>query len=158
MPNKVKPIPEKYHSITPNLICRDAVRAIDYYKKVFGATELSRTPGPNGTIMHAELKIGDSTIFVNDPMSKTLVGGPEPGARNPISLHLYVTDVDTVFNRAVTGGARVDMPVQEMFWGDRYGQLTDPFGQQWSVATHTEDVSPEEMTRRQKAMFAKSAG
>jgi PhnB protein len=158
MPNPVKPIPDNYHTLTPNLVCRNGAQAIDFYKTVFGATEIMRMPGPDGKIMHAELKIGDSTFFLNDTMSKAMSAGPEPGASNPMYLHVYVADVDTVFNRAIEGGARVDMPVQDMFWGDRYGKMTDPFGQQWGVATHIEDVAPEEMKRRQDAFFAKAAG
>jgi len=158
MPNKVKPVPEGFHTITPNLVCRNAARAIDYYKTVFGATELMRMPGPNGTIMHAELQIGDSRIFVNDTMNKTPASGPEGGVTNPMYIHLYVPDADVIFNRAVTGGARVDMPLQDMFWGDRYGKITDQFGQQWGIATHKEDVAPDEMKRRQDAFFAKTAG
>jgi PhnB protein len=157
MTNQVKPIPDNRSAITPNLVCRDAARAIDFYKSVFGATELVRMPGPGGKIMHAELKIGDSKFFVNDAMSKIPPPFPEPGATNPMYIHLYVTDVDNVFNRAVTGGARVDLPVQDMFWGDRYGMLTDPFGQQWGVATHKEDLASEEIRRRQDAFFAKAA-
>ena len=158
MPNSVKPIPDNFHSLTPNLVCRNAAQAIDYYKAMFGATELVRMPGPGGKIMHAELQIGDSRFFVNDSMGKSTPTGPEPGASNPMYLHLYVEDVDTIYNRAIKGGARVDMPLQDMFWGDRYGKLTDPFGQQWGIATHKEDVAPEEMKRRQDAFFAKAAG
>jgi PhnB protein len=158
MAKSVKPIPENYHSLTPNLVCNNASGAIDYYKKVFRATETTRMPGPDGSVIHAELKIGDSIIFINDAMNKTLAVVPEPGRSNPMYLHLYVPDVDAVFERAVTSGSRVDMPVQDMFWGDRYGKLTDPFGQQWGIATHVEDVAPEEVGRRQKAFFAKSAG
>jgi len=158
MPNSVKPIPDNFHSLTPNLVCRNAAQAIDYYKAVFGATELVRMPGPGGKIMHAELQIGDSRFFVNDSMGKSIPTGPEPGTSNPMYLHLYVEDVDTIYNRAIKGGARVDMPLQDMFWGDRYGKLTDPFGQQWGIATHKEDVAPEEMKRRQDAFFAKAAG
>ena len=158
MPNPVKPIPDNFHSLTPNLVCRNAAQAIEFYKTVFGATELVRMPGPGGKIMHAELQIGDSRLFVNDSMAKSMPTGPEPGASNPMYLHLYVEDVDTIFNRAIEGGARVDMPLQDMFWGDRYGKLTDPFGQQWGIATHKEDVAPEEMKRRQDAFFAKAAG
>jgi PhnB protein len=158
MPNPVKPIPDCLHSLTPNLVCRNAAQAIDYYKAVFGATEHMRMPGPDGKILHAELQIGDSRFFVNDSMSKVIPTGPEPGASNPMYLHVYVEDVDTIFNRAIEGGARVDMPLQDMFWGDRYGKLTDPFGQQWGIATHKEDVAPEEMKRRQEAVFAKAAG
>jgi uncharacterized glyoxalase superfamily protein PhnB len=158
MAKQVKPIPENFHSITPNLICRNAAQAIDFYKAVFGATEMVRMPGPDGKIMHAELKIGDSPFFVNDMMGKAAVSSPDHGAVNPTYLHLYVADVDTIFKRALEGGARADMPVQDMFWGDRYGKLTDPFGQQWGIATHKEDVAPEEMKRRQDAFFAKAAG
>jgi PhnB protein len=157
MQNPVKPIPENFHSITPNLVCGNAAQAIDFYKAVFGATEDVRMPGPDGKIMHAVLKIGDSRIFVSDPMSKT-AAGPEPGVVNPTSLHVYVANVDAIFNRAVEGGARVDMPVQDMFWGDRYGKFTDPFGQQRAVATHKEDVAPEDLKRRQDSFFAKAAG
>jgi PhnB protein len=154
----VKPIPDNFHSITPNLVCRNAAQAIDFYKKALGATEIVRMPGPDGKIMHAELKIGDSTFFVNDAMGRKAPAGPEAGTSNPTILHLYVADVDTVFNRAVQGGARVETPVQDMFWGDRYGVLTDPFGQQWGIATHKEDVTPEDMKRRQDAFFVKAAG
>ena len=158
MANPVKPIPEGYHSITPSLVCREAARAIEFYKSVFGATEIMRMPGPGGKIIHAELKIGDSIVFVNDPMSKIPPVSPEPGAVNPASMFVYVPDVDAIFNRAVAGGARVDMPLENMFWGDRYGTFTDPFGQQWGIATHVEDVAPEEMSRRQQAFFARAAG
>lgn len=155
MPN-VKPIPERYHSLTPNLVVQNAAGAIDFYKKVFGATEIERFPGPDGKVLHAELKIGDSIIFVNDSMGK-LAPGAEPGASNPTYLLLYVPDADTIFNRALSAGARVEMPLQNMFWGDRYGKLTDPFGQQWGIATHVEDVAPEDLPRRQQEFFAKAA-
>jgi uncharacterized glyoxalase superfamily protein PhnB len=155
MPN-VKPVPERYRSLTPNLVVQNAAAAIDFYKKAFGATEIERFPGPDGKVMHAELKIGDSIIFVNDSMGK-LAPTAEPGASNPMYLHLYVPDADTIFNRAATAGARVDMPLQNMFWGDRYGKLTDPFGQQWGIATHVEDVAPEDLPRRQQEFFAKAA-
>jgi PhnB protein len=158
MPNPVKPIPDNFHSLTPNLVCRNAAQAIEFYKTVFGATELVRMPGPDAKIMHAELKIGDSIFFVNDTISKTMPASPQAGTSNPIYLVVYVTDVDAIFNRAVEAGSRVDMAVQDMFWGDRYGMLTDPFGQQWGIATHKEDVAPEEMKRRQDAFFAKAAG
>ena len=155
MPN-VKPVPERYHTLTPNLVVQNAAAAIDFYKKAFGATEIERFPGPDGKVMHAELKIGDSVIFVNDAMGK-LAASAEAGASNPMYLHLYVPDADTIFNRAVTAGARVEMPLQNMFWGDRYGKLTDPFGQQWGIATHVEDVAREDLPRRQQEFFAKAA-
>lgn len=146
MPN-VRPIPEGYHSITPSLTCRDAARAMDFYKRVLGAREIMRMPGPGGKIGHAELRIGDSVIFVNDPFPGT--GQPSESAGVPlIYLFLYTENVDSVFNRAVEAGCRVDMPLADMFWGDRYGKITDPFGHQWGLATHVEDVAPEEMKRR----------
>jgi PhnB protein len=155
MPN-VKPIPEGFHSLTPNLVFQNAAGAIDFYKKVFGATEKVRMPGPEGKVLHAELKVGDSTIFVNDAIGP-IAATAAPGASNPMYLHLYVPDVDVIFNRALSAGARVEMPVQDMFWGDRYGKLTDPFGQQWGIATHKEEVAPEDMQRRQQEFFAKAA-
>jgi PhnB protein len=159
MAGTVNPVPERYGSVTPNLVFHNAAKAIEFYKKAFGATELpGRAPGPNGTIMHAELQIGDSIIFVNDTHGKTVASAVEAGHSTPLYLHLYVPDVDAVFKSAIAEGARVEMPVQDMFWGDRYGKLTDPFGHQWGVATHKEDVSPEEIARRQAAFFAKSAG
>ena len=158
MPNQVKPVPEGYRTITPNLVCKNAARAIEFYKTAFGATEHRRAPGPNGEIMHAELQIGDSVFFVNDSMSKTPVPSPGEGASNPMYIHLYVPNADNLFDRAVKAGARVDMPIQDMFWGDRYGKITDPYGQQWGIATHIEDVAPEEMKKRQDAFFAKAAG
>ena len=158
MSNQVKPVPEGYRTITPNLVCRNAARAIEFYKTAFAATELRRAPGPNGEIMHAELKIGDSIFFINDAMGKTSAPSPGEGVSNPMYIHLYVPDADALFNRAVAAGARIDFAMQDMFWGDRYGKLTDPFGQQWGIATHIEDVAPEEIKRRQDKFFAKAAG
>ena len=158
MPKQVKPVPDGYRTITPNLVCRNAARAIEFYKTAFGATEVRRAPGPNGEIMHAELKIGDSNFFINDSVNKTPAPNSGHEDSNPMYIHLYVPDADTIFNRAVTAGARVDIPIQDMFWGDRYGKLTDPFGQQWGIATHIEDVASEEMKRRQDRFFAKAAG
>jgi len=158
MSKQVKPIPEGYRTMTPNFVCRNAARAIEYYKSAFGATEHRRALGPNNEVMHAELQIGDTKFFINDSTSRTPVPIPGEGVSNPMYIHLYVPDADTIFNRAVNGGARVDMPLQDMFWGDRYGKLTDPFGQQWGIATHIEDVAPEEMKRRQDTFFAKAAG
>ena len=153
---KVKPIPEGLHSITAHLVVRGAAQAIEFYKKAFGAVEVSRAPMPDGkTLMHADIKIGDSRLFLVDDMPG-MSGCPttaEAGATT-VSFHLYVEDVDAVFNRAVTAGAKVTMPVADMFWGDRFGKLTDPFGFQWSVATHKEDLTPQEMQERQKAAFA----
>jgi PhnB protein len=156
---QVKAVPEHLHSITANLVCRDAAKAIEFYKNVFGATVLSNTLGPKGEVMHAELKIGDSVIFLNEAMVRTLLSAPGPNAVNPTYLHLYVPDADDVFKKAIAGGARQDVAIQDMFWGDRYGMITDPFGQQWGIATRKEEVSPEELRKRTEAMFAqRSAG
>lgn len=154
MASTVRPIPEGYHAITPYLVCRNADRAIEFYKQAFSAAELFRMPGPGGKITHAELKIGDSMLFLCDDFSQA---GSMPDSRG-ISLFLYVEDADSVFNRAVAAGARVDMPLENMFWGDRYGKLTDPFGHHWAIATHKEDVAPEELQRRAQAYSAKAAG
>ena len=155
MPNPVKPIPEGFHTITPSLICKDAARAIEFYKRVFGAEELMRMPTPDGKIGHAHLKIGDSNLFVNDEFPQ--MGAVAPTTQGGVYLFTYLKDVDTVFNGAVAAGAKVDMPVTDQFWGDRYGKITDPFGHQWGIATHTEDVSPEEMDRRAKEFAKKMA-
>jgi len=160
MPNPVRAIPEGYHSISASLTCKDAARAIDFYKSVFGATEIMRMPGPGGIIMHAELRIGDSVIFVNDEIPG-VAAAPSGSSINPVYLFLYTQDVDSVCNRAVAAGSKVTMPVANMFWGDRYGKFNDPFGHSWGVATHVEDVAPEEMPRRQAewtANMAKAAG
>lgn len=155
MAGNVKPIPEGYHSITASLTCRNAARAIDFYKQAFGAQEKGRMAMPDGKIGHAELKIGDSVIFVNDEMgpAATVSSGAAP-----IYLYLYVPDVDATYKRAVAAGAHADMPVTDMFWGDRYGKLTDPFGHQWGIATHIEDLAGEEIEKRARAFFAKTAG
>lgn len=149
----VKPIPEGYHSVTPYLIIKGAAAAIDYYKKVFGATERMRMDGPGGTIGHAELVIGNSTIMLADEHPAMGYRSPKTLGGTPVSLVLYVEEVDTVFKRAVDAGAKAQRPVENQFYGDRMGTLEDPFGHVWSVATHVEDVPPEEMGRRaQEAM------
>ena len=147
MSDHVRPIPEGYHSISPAITCKNAAAAIEFYKEAFGATEFVRMPGPGGMIMHAELRIGDSLIFVSDEFPGMSVA-PTPRAVPSYSLFLYTPDVDAVFDRAVAAGAAVTMPLTNMFWGDRYGKITDPFGHSWGVATHVEDVAPEEMERR----------
>jgi PhnB protein len=155
MANPVKAIPEGYHSISPSLTCKDAARAIDFYKHVFGAGELMRMPSPDGKISHAELKIGDSIIFVNDVMGPATAATPGTPS---MSLFLYVENADKVFTRAVAAGAQIDMALDDQYWGDRYGKVTDPFGHQWGIATHVEDVAPEEIGKRAAAFFAKAAG
>src|SRR5215471_14597838 len=152
----VRPVPEGYHSITPALTCRDAGRAIEFYKKAFGATEIARMAAPDGKIAHAELRIGNSVIFVSDEFPG-MSAAPAPTTTPSVYFYLYVTDADAVFNGAVAAGCRADMPLIDMFWGDRYGKLTDPFGHSWSMATHKEDVAPEEMKKRMQAEMAKMA-
>jgi PhnB protein len=155
MPNSVRPIPEGFHSLTPHLTCRDAARAIDFYKSIFGATEVMRMASPDGKIMHAELKFGDSHLMLNDEIPGMAVA-PNPSATHSSALFFYMEDVDSVYNRAVAAGSRIDMPLDNMFWGDRYGKITDPFGHQWGLATHVEDVAPEEMKRRSATEMAKA--
>jgi PhnB protein len=156
MQNAVRAIPEGYHSISPAITCKDAARAIDFYKSVFGATEIMRMSGPGGVIMHAELRIGDSVIFVNDEIPG-MAAAPSGSSLNPVYLFLYTEDVDSVYNRAVAAGCKVTMPLDNMFWGDRYGKFNDPFGHSWGVATHVEDVAPEEMKRRSEEWTNKMA-
>ena len=151
MTNKVKPIPEGYHTATPYLIVKDAARAIEFYKKAFGATELMRMPGTGGKIGHAEIKIGDSPIMLADEVPGMGFRSPESLGGSPISILLYVEDVDVVFSEALAAGAKVQRPVADQFYGDRTGGVTDPFGHVWYIATHKEDVSPEEMKKRAAA-------
>ena len=156
MSNPVRAIPEGYHSVTPYLTCKNAAQAIDFYKSVFGATEIMRMGSPDGKIGHAELKLGDSHIFVSDEFPG-MNSAPTPGVKGGCGIFLYLENVDDAFNRAVAGGASVDMPLVNQFWGDRYGKLTDPSGHQWGLAQHVEDVAPEEMERRAKEWQAKMA-
>ena len=150
----VKPIPDGMHSLTPHLICAGAADAIAFYKAAFGAVELARLPGAGGKLMHAMLRIGDSALMLVDENSEWGMLGPTALKGSPVTLHLYVENADATVAQAVAAGATVTMPIADMFWGDRYAQLQDPFGHRWSVATHLRDVSPAEM---QQAM-AKMAG
>ena len=156
MASRVKEIPKGFHTVTPYLTVTDSARAIDFYKRAFGAEELFRVDAPDGKIAHAEIKIGDSIIMLCDEMpgwgrSPQSLGG------TAVNIFLYVKDVDQVFNQAVAAGAKINMPVDDMFWGDRYGQVTDPFGHSWSLATHKEDVLPEELRKRTLAAMSKMA-
>lgn len=147
----VNPIPEGYHSVTPYLIVKGAAKAIDYYKKVFGAIEIMRMPGPNGSVGHAELKIGDSIIMLADEQQGNY-RSPEGLGGSPVSLMVYVDDVDKTFKQAISSGAKETRALQDQFYGDRSGNLVDPFGHVWTVATHKEDVSEAEMQRRMSQM------
>ena len=147
-------IPQGMHSVTPHLVCAGAAKALDFYSKAFGATELGRLPGPDGRLMHAAMKIGDSTVMLVDEMPEWGSLGPKALKGTPVTIHLYVEDADAFVERAAKAGAKVTMPVAEQFWGDRYGKVEDPFGHHWSVATHVRDVSPEEMKKAMQQMSA----
>ena len=151
MSKAVKPIPEGYHTVTPYLIIKGAAKALEFYKKAFGATELFRMDQPDGKIGHAEIKIGDSPIMLSDEHLEMKHSGPKTLGGSPVSILLYVEDVDKVFNRAINAGAEQQMPVEDKFYGDRSGSLVDPFGHIWHIATHKEDVAPEEMEKRMAA-------
>lgn len=133
------------HTVSPHLICNDASAAIEFYKKAFGATEMMRLPGPDGKLMHASVQIGDSMVMLVDEMKQYNVLGPLSIGNSPVTIHLNVPDVDAVFSKAVAAGAKTIMPVADMFWGDRYGKLQDPFGHMWSIATHQRDMTMEEI-------------
>jgi len=156
MSKSVRAIPEGYQSVIPYVTCKNTAQAMEFYKSVFGAKETVCMKGPDGKIGHAELKIGDSHIFLADefPGMNT---APTPGVKNACGIFLYLENVDATFNRAVAAGAKVDMPLENQFWGDRYGKITDPFGHQWGLAQHVEDVAPEEMKRRSQEYAAKMA-
>jgi PhnB protein len=145
-------IPQGMHSVTPHLVCAGAAKAIEFYKQAFGAEEGARLPGPDGRLMHASVKIGDSQVMLVDEMPEWGALGPKSLKGSPVTIHLYVDDVDAVVERAVKAGAKVTMPVADQFWGDRYGKLEDPFGHHWSVATHVRDVSMEEAQKAMREM------
>jgi PhnB protein len=158
-PKKVRPVPDGYHTVTAYLTVNDGARALEFYTRAFGAREIARMPGPGGKIMHAEFTIGDSYVMLSDEFpgmssckAPTTLGG------TTVSMFLYVPDVDATFRRAVEAGCKVVAPVMDMFWGDRFGKLEDPFGNQWSMATHKEDVSPAEMAQRAQAFMSKMGG
>jgi PhnB protein len=152
-----KPVPDRYHTITPHIVCKPAAKAIEFYAKAFGAEDQGQMLGPDGLVMHAEIKIGDSVIMLSDEM--------EGGGKSPVTLGgnhgalmIYVENVDKAFERAIAAGAKVDVPLENQFWGDRYGRVLDPFGHKWALATHIEDVSMEEMERRMAKMSAGGGG
>ena len=157
MAGKVKPIPENYHRVTPYLVVDGAAEAIDFYSRVFGATEVMRMPAPGNKIGHAEIKVGDSVVMLADAVAGMGHKSPKTLGGSPVSLLLYVEDTDTTVKRAVENGAKLSRPVEDQFYGDRMGTVEDPFGHVWHVATHVEDVSPEEMKRRMESMATAAA-
>ena len=157
MAQQVKAIPDGYHTITPALTIRDAARAIEFYKKAFNAQQLDRLDGPDGKVVHAALKIGNSLFMLGE--ENLQMGCPSPLTLNgtPNSLYLYVENANAAFNQAVNAGAKVEMPVADMFWGDRAGQITDPFGHRWWLATHKQDLTPEQIKQGAQKAFAEMA-
>ena len=152
MTAQVDPIPKDMHTITPHLVCDGAAEAIEFYKKAFNAVEHARMQTPDGKIMHAMVRIGDSNVMLVDEFPDYGSIGPNKLKGTPVTLHMYVQDVDQAFAQAVDAGAAVKMSVENQFWGDRYGIVTDPFGHSWSLATHVKDVTPEEMTAAMQDM------
>lgn len=155
MPVQAKP--EGYHSVTPYLVCKDAAKALDFYKTAFGATELMRMPGPDGSIMHAEFKIGDSPVMLGEESPEWEAHSPLSLGGSPVGLCIYVENCDAVFDRAVAAGATVKRAVQNQFYGDRSGTVTDPFGHQWTISTHKEDIPPEQMMQRFEAWMSQQS-
>ena len=149
-----KPHPEGMRSITPHIVCAGAADAIEFYKKAFNAVEISRLAGEDGKLMHGEIRIGDSVVMLVYESPEWGMVGPKSLKGSPVTLHLYVDDVDAAVEQAMQAGAKITVPVEDMFWGDRYGKLEDPFGHQWSVATHLRDISPDEL----KQAMAKMCG
>lgn len=149
---KSKPMPAGMHTVTPHIICAGAAEAIEFYKKAFGAQEMFRLPGPDGKLMHGSIRIGNSAVMLAEENEKHGIFGPKHLKGSPVIIHLYVEDADAFVARAAEAGANVTMPVAEMFWGDRYGRLQDPFGHMWSVSTHVRDVTPDEMKQAVQSM------
>lgn len=153
----VKPMPEGFHTVTPHLVCKNAGKAIDFYKKAFGAEDVRISLMSDGSVMHAELKIGDSIIMLGEEFPDWKVLSPLSLGGTPAVIHIYTNDADALFQKAVAAGATVAMPIMDQFWGDRYGQIVDPFGHKWSIATHIEDVSEEELEKRGRAAMEQMA-
>jgi uncharacterized glyoxalase superfamily protein PhnB len=152
---KVKAVPEGFNTVSSSLIVPNCVEALEFYKKALGAEILFRMPGPDGkSTMHAEMRLGNSTVMLSDENPQWGARSPKTLGGSPVTLHLYVDDADSVYQRAVAAGCKVAMPIMDAFWGDRYGKVTDPFGHEWGIGTHKEDLSPEEMDKRAKAAFA----
>ncbi len=157
----VQPIPEGFRTLTAHLVVDGGAKAIDFYRKAFGAEEINRMPAPDGRLMHAEIRIGDSVVMLADDFPEWMGGqsrSPKALGNTPVTLHLYVRDADAAFARAVEAGCEVKMPLMDMFWGDRYGTVADPFGHQWSIATHVRDMTPAEIEVAMKEMMSAEGG
>ena len=156
MSQQPQPVPQGFHTLTPHLVVRDADQAIEFYKRAFGAELVGGVArGPNGKVMHALLRIGNSNLMLNDEMPEYGALSPVSGGSSSVTIHIYTPDVDRAFERATSAGAQVKMPLADQFWGDRYGFVTDPFGHHWSLATHIKDLSPEEMKRSMDEAMSK---
>ena len=155
MSEQVKAVPEGFHTLTPHLTVRDADKALEFYKNALGAEVLHVARMPNGKVMHAGLRIGDSMLMLNEEAAEYGALSPLSTGGTSVTIHIYTDNVDAAFNRAVSAGAQINMPVMDQFWGDRYGIVADPFGHKWSIATHTKDMSPEEIQRAQDEAMAK---
>ena len=154
MAKQAQAIPKGYHTVTPSLVVAGAAKAIDFYKKALGAEEIMRFPGPDGTLMHAEIRIGDSTVMLGDEMPEQGARGPKSIGGTPVSFFVYKEDVDAAWKRAVDAGGKQIMPLADQFWGDRTGCIEDPFGHHWWLAQHVEDLTPEEIRKRGEAFFS----
>ncbi len=155
METTVKAIPDGYHTITPNITVREAASALSFYQKAFGAEEIMRMPGPGGKIMHAEMRVGDSRVMLQDEMPEMGNKGPRSSGDTSVTFYMYVNNVDAAWKRAVDAGAKIVMPLDDMFWGDRTGRLQDPYGHTWMLAQHVKNVSQADMKRGQDEMLAK---
>jgi PhnB protein len=155
-----QPIPDRYRRVTPSLVVDGAAKALEFYAEVFGATERMRIPGPGGTIAHAEIEVGDSVVMVDDASPYMGTKAPPAGGLegSPVAMYIYVEDVDAVIERAVQLGATLERPAQDQFYGDRNGHIIDPFGHRWTVASHVEDVEPDEMMRRMDELMKEGQG
>jgi PhnB protein len=155
MASTVKRIPEGSHTLSPHLVVRGAAQALEFYKKAFGAKEVRRSPTPDGKLLHAEMRLGDSTFYLNDEFPDMGAHSPQALKGTPVTLHIWVEDVDSLYKQATAAGAQVVMPLADQFWGDRYAVVKDPYGHQWSMASHVKDLTPEQLKKAGEEAMAK---